>query len=701
MKIYLKTIAVFLILTFSASFVLADEVLIKINQSDSQKLLTLDQNSYSVRFVGTSFLLIQLDENNIKELSIPFILLDKPSPDDIYYLVRFKGADSFSQINELYNVIFRFGESLLIRIKAKDEPRLINMGLQIAPLPNKVSFYEQKAVLPAPRFKTPEKAAYDYSVINEIINAVSTNEIKKTVNELQENHDLNPPHTPYRSRYCLRVRQTDDPSDEACDNAADYIFNRFKSYGLDVEYDQFPHEVLTQGHYQMRNVVATLPGKGLNSQKVFIIGSHYDSVASKSTNWLLNWKKLPAPGANDNASGTAAVLEAARILSQYDFDYTIKFITFSGEELGLHGSKHYAKTAFENKAGILGVINLDMIAYDPDIPDIDIVSNAGSEWLIGAMMSIQRTYKIESLLLRKFVNPEIWYSDHFSFWSNGYNAIAVLENAKFDAPEFYPFIHSEKDTIDKLDFDLATSMIKIAVGTLASLADPVGSTPHPDLSVNEKDIKLVYDNSNGKRNVHLDATIINTGKVDAKNVVVEIWVKGPYDTEPKYVSDEVVDVIANKNNRVSASYKPEEWGNYQFIVKVNPDYGIFETNGSNNMASKMVQVGSNSLEFGKDEPMIYPNPFDSSSGKVNIEYSLSKDATTRIEIYDISGRLIHQEYFSKYEPGGKFGPNKDIQWNGMNLSGEAVSSGVYFCFVIAEDDEGFIKNVSRKIAVIK
>lgn len=689
---YYKFTIFFLLMCIFVVSASAFDILAKIGLEDAKELSAFAPESYSIRFVGKSFLLIQVDEDKFNELSIPYSLLDKITPNTLYYLIRSTKFDEFGDI------IFEFGESLLVRIKPEDEPRLISTGLQIAPLPENVRLYS-KNVVTAPRAILPDKTTFDYSVITDVIDAVSIDEIKKTITELQENHDLDPPYSPYKSRYCLRVRQTDDPSDDACDNAADYIFNKFKSYGLDVEYDQFPHEVLTQGHYQMRNVVATLPGKGLNSNQVFVITSHYDSIATRDTNWMLNWKTFPAPGADDNASGTATVLEAARILSQYDFNYTIKFITFSGEELGLHGSKHYANMAFENKDDILGVINLDMIAYDPDIPDIDIVSNAGSEWLVEAMMSVQRSHNIGSPLLNKIVNSEIWYSDHSPFWNNGYHALLAIDNHKFDSPEFYPFMHTEKDTIDKLNFDLATNMIKIATGTIASLADPVGSFPHPDLAISEDDINLSYEDINGRKNVQVKALIHNVGKADAEDTLMQVWVLEPFASEPQLVSEEVVDVNANKTAQISASFEATEWGDYNFIVKTNPDYRVFETNGGNNTAAKNIKVGSANLSFGK--LMLYPNPFDSGAEKVNIAYSLSKDASIRIEIYDISGRLVHQESFSRYEPGGRFGPNVGIEWDGTNLAGEVVASGIYFCYVIAVDDRDIVKNLSRKIVVIK
>ncbi len=82
---------------------------------------------------------------------------------------------------------------------------------------------------------------------------------------------------------------------------------------------------------------------------MYLVGAHYDSVDN--------------PGADDNASGVAAVMEQARVLTQYQFDASLVFVAFDREEQGLHGA--YAYVAAHDPAGIQGMLNLDMIAYNP------------------------------------------------------------------------------------------------------------------------------------------------------------------------------------------------------------------------------------------------------------------------------------------------------------------------------------------------
>lgn len=679
-----------------ASVALAEQVLVKIDSNDVEKLPGSVTEDYIPRFYGESFVLLQGDEDQFIGLSPSCIVLDKIKPHAVYYLVRVgRTGDYLPQLEQFGHIILKFGDSALLRINPSDEPLLIGLGLQFAPLPESIRLYPQRKNLMAPRLKLPAEAA---AMVGDIVNAVSADELRNSVYELQENRDLDPPHTAYRSRFCLRVAETDDPSDDACDNAAEYIYNKFEKLGLDVEYDTFLHKVLTQGQYQMRNVVATLPGKGLNSQRTYLITAHYDSTALRATNWFLAWKTMSAPGADDNASGTAGVLEAARILSEYDFNCTIKFIAFSGEELGLHGSAHYAALAAESGEDIAGVINLDMIAYDPDELDVDLVANINSEWLVEAMRAIQREYSIGPLILRKIVDRNIWYSDHFSFWNKGWDAVLSIDNSDLESSEFYPKIHTTEDTIENLNFDMASRMVQVVVGTAASLADPIGGTPHPDLAVADEDVHIFPENPGLGQTIQVTASIHNVGEVDAENVRIQVLIVEPFSETPDPVYEKNVDVQVGESVQISTSLKLTEWGDYRVLVRANPDYQIFETNGGNNTASKAIRIDSELPTFG--ELMLYPNPFyPDRDGKVNIAYSLSRDTSARLAIHNALGKLVYQKYFTSGEnPGGKFGANDGIEWDGTNSSGEKASSGIYFCHVSAD---GAPKVVSRKLIIIR
>ena len=208
----------------------------------------------------------------------------------------------------------------------------------------------------------------------------------------------------------------------------------------------------------VENVIATKPGT-VSGEEIIICG-HYDSISGMSENL--------APGADDNASGTAAVLEAARLLAPGFYERTTKFVCFAGEEQGLFGSSEYAARAYSAGDSIVAVLNFDMIGYVDVAPeDFDIVCDSASEWLADLAMDCAAAY-VPARASVKTVDPEMTYSDHASFWRLGYEAIYGSE----DWTVTYPYIHTIGDTLGNLDKALATDIVKIAVSALAELAVP-------------------------------------------------------------------------------------------------------------------------------------------------------------------------------------------------------------------------------------
>lgn len=215
----------------------------------------------------------------------------------------------------------------------------------------------------------------------------------------------------------------------------------------------------------LRNVVATKPGT--TSDEQVVICGHFDSISEDPANL--------APGADDNASGTAAVVEAARVVAEYQFERTIKFLCFSGEEQGLFGSGEYAGDARAAGDSIIGALNFDMIGYvNPAPEDIDIVGDDRSEWLVDFTVDCAAAY-VPSLSTRKSINPNEVFSDHASFWKAGYSSFLGIEDENLS----YPFYHTTNDTLGNLTRAFATDVVKMGVAALAELAgiDTASSIP--------------------------------------------------------------------------------------------------------------------------------------------------------------------------------------------------------------------------------
>jgi hypothetical protein len=242
---------------------------------------------------------------------------------------------------------------------------------------------------------------------------------------------------------------------DSCQAAAEWIKAQLESYGIDSVY--FHNYSPTYKD----NVVATIPGKG-NPDKIVLIGGHYDSYTSNPND---------CPGADDNASGTVCMLECARILSNYDFSYTLTFIAFGGEEFGLYGSEGYAADAQARGDDIIGAVAVDMIGYlaGGDVMDLDIIDNASSEWMRDLAVDVGNLYVPELPVVEGTI-PGGASSDHASFWAYGYDAILFFE----DTDQYSPYIHTANDIVG-LSYNsstLAERCVKVAVGLVATMAEP-------------------------------------------------------------------------------------------------------------------------------------------------------------------------------------------------------------------------------------
>jgi hypothetical protein len=245
--------------------------------------------------------------------------------------------------------------------------------------------------------------------------------------------------------YTIVSRHKNQPGN---DKAADYIEQKLQSYGLTVT-----NQIWSSSG---RNVYAVQPGTEFPNQS-FMICAHYDDMPSGSV----------APGADDNASGTAAVLEAARVFSTRSFPYTIIYALWDEEEQGLVGAEYYAGQAASNGDSLLGVINLDMIAWDSDNDgnaDINIRAVANSYDLRDKMLECNPLYGINLDL--DVINPGTGASDHAAFWAEGFSAVLLIE----DDDDFHAHYHTTNDLLIHYNVPYYEKMTKLAFATLASFA---------------------------------------------------------------------------------------------------------------------------------------------------------------------------------------------------------------------------------------
>jgi hypothetical protein len=247
-----------------------------------------------------------------------------------------------------------------------------------------------------------------------------------------------------------------------------YLVDQFSSMGLDVT---------VQGFY--KNVVAELPGIQ-TPEDIYIVSAHYDTTSNGER-----------PGGDDNASGTAGVLEAARVLSQYRFNSTLRFIGFNTEEDWMLGSQDYVdRVVVANNENVLGVINLDMILRpgwdsDPQEPiDLDVVTGASPACSVWAyvFMDAVATYTPSLVIDPAAPDTADWTaSDQGPFISAGYPALLIIENTAHEiwSGRSNVYYHGAEDASDALandasspsgvtyDYGFATDVVRATAATLA------------------------------------------------------------------------------------------------------------------------------------------------------------------------------------------------------------------------------------------
>lgn len=270
--------------------------------------------------------------------------------------------------------------------------------------------------------------------------------------------------------------------------AGDWVAQRFAAMGYSVSREP----VLTaKGAQQGFNVVAELGGV-VEPERVVVIGAHYDAVPG-------------SPGADDNASGVAVLLELARRFAQNPQDRTVRWVAFTNEETpssngGLMGSYVHARDAKDRGEDITAMLSLEMLGYydeapgsqrypvDPamaarlglELPDtgdfIGVVGRFEDRLLVdeigGAMRGAGSVRTVEAAL--PAIVTAIWRSDQGSFWLNGYTGVMVTDTSEFRTPHY----HKRSDTYDTLDYARMAGVadaLEAAVRTLGGAREHAGA----------------------------------------------------------------------------------------------------------------------------------------------------------------------------------------------------------------------------------
>jgi len=235
--------------------------------------------------------------------------------------------------------------------------------------------------------------------------------------------------------------------------ASEYLAAQFTKYGFKVATQAFRTAFSS-------NVIATLEGKG-NASKLVLVSGHYDSRGTQVSS-----PTERAPGANDNGSGTGALLQIAKIIGEnkLSFNYTVVIIAFSGEEQGLYGSQFAAKAFKDQKADIIAVLNSDMLAYrvPSEGPQLAFVTGSATLTLNKALANISTTY-VTGLTIG---STSACCTDHSSFYNQGFPATSFYErNGNIADPQY----HKSGDLVNRVGYDIDVQYPLIVKSVLAGV----------------------------------------------------------------------------------------------------------------------------------------------------------------------------------------------------------------------------------------
>ncbi len=454
-----------------------------------------------------------------------------------------------------------------------------------------VAIFNKKASLPKLTRDFPVVTEEDPR-IREMLNQVNMDSLEATVQHLQD--------------YGSRIWNSNNAF-----AASDWIASRMEALGLEVEQQPFNANTWMGSGAAAPNVIGIQRGT-LYPDTYVVCGSHFDSFSYQAMSGG------SAPGADDNATGVASVLESARIMTQYEFEYSIIYCAYGCEEMGLYGSEAYASRCQQQGMDIIGYFNNDMNGYlYGDQIHIDCIYPNSVEPIGTYYMNVGEVYYPE--LPIRHVNFNEGDSDHTSFNNHGYMGIYPFE----DYEHYSPYIHTPNDLIGTSvnSFEMSQQYCQMNIACLAEIANPMGETPQ------------VY--CNPVVDFYIDYPVWKELS----------WLYLFWRTPEEGSTGELDHFDVYRDNEVIATVEfdpsiPDYGYEDTITVDVEAEYFIMAVYSDGCEAPSETLIGEgisnnvNELESGST--LVYPNP---SNGTFNLNLGAGQ---WDVEVYDITGRKVYE-----------------------------------------------------------
>jgi hypothetical protein len=393
-------------------------------------------------------------------------VLDEATSGAAYYLVDATADNASALAEQAGDVLYTAGDLLLARTSRDQELAFVE---QLAGNGIPVNFLSAEALVPPSvdglLVETASATAVRDPIVDSLMPRLTEADLRVLVDRLsgQQPVVVGGVAVTLNTRYTFAARIRD---------AERYVYEYYQALGLPVRYASW-----TYGSYSGRNVIAEVRGR-VSPEKILLVGGHLDSISQ--TPYTL------APGADDNATGTAATMLIARLLKSYQPDVTVRFVHFTAEEQGHWGSKVYAAQMRARGEQVIGYIDLDMIGWDGNrdrVVEIHTASGPKSNAFGTAFLERNTRYALGLTFERKTTTASR-FSDHSSFWDQDYAAFLIIENFFDDSlpRDRNPWYHNTGDLPSRVDYNYVARIGRLSLATVYELGGyrPAGGpTPTP------------------------------------------------------------------------------------------------------------------------------------------------------------------------------------------------------------------------------